>query len=191
MAKTKGATAQTLDMTNVQDGVGFNKRRQREGDYKAKVVSVQNAKKKDDPSKKMWLFALQVGSGTYPFYCGFGEKELWKIRNLFQAAGIAIARKKTQLDPNKLVGKYVGVTLGDTEYDGKNQSEVTATFPVSELEDSELPDEEDSEDEEDEEEETPAKKQKAKAKKDKVGKKGKKNTKVTDDELEELDVEEI
>lgn len=188
MAKSKGATVQTLDMTNVQDGVGFNKRRQREGDYKAKIVSVQNAKKKDDPSKKMWLFAISVGSGTYPFYCGFGEKELWKIRNLFQAAGIAIARKKTQLDPNKLVNKYIGVTLGDTEYDGKQQSEITATFPVSELEDSELPDEED---EEEDEEEAPAKKQKAKAKKDKAGKKGKKSTKVTDEELEELDVEEI
>lgn len=191
MAKTKGATAQTLDMTNVQDGVGFNKRRQREGDYKAKIVSVQNAKKKDDASKKMWLFAIQIGSGTYPFYCGFGEKELWKIRNLFQAAGIAIARKKTQLDPNKLVGKYIGATLGDTEYDGKNQSQIEATFPVSELEDSELEDEGDTEEEEDDEEEAPAKKQKAEVKKDKKGKKDKKSTKVTDEELEELDVDEI
>lgn len=204
MAKeSKRATAAPLDFTNVQDGMMFNKKHYAPGDYPAKVLKVQDAVKKDDKSVKMWLFTIAVKSGTYPYYCNrMAANQLWKIRNLFVACGINVPKKRVNVDPNKLVGRSLAVTLDDEEYEGKMQSVVATTFPLSELEnegDGEEPDE-------DEEvvEEAPAKQKKAKSgKKAKSveapqvnGKKGKKSKpktvdEVTDDELEELEIEEI
>lgn len=211
----------TVDMTNVKDGSMFNKKRQKEGDYKAKIVSVESVKKKKDPSQKQWQWAFKVGSGVYPYYTGFGENELWKIRNLWAACGKSVPKKRVNLDPNLLVNREIGVTLQDTEYEGKMQSEIGGVFPVSELpeyddddedgvdeeeedeeevddeEDEEEDDEEeededeDEEDEEEEEPEPPKRRKKTSSKSKATTKKRRKSSDVTDDELEELDVEDI
>lgn len=189
------ASAAQLDFTNVKDGGNFNKKHQAPGDYKAKVTKVADAKSKKD-NAKMWLYTIQVGTGTYPLYCKLEENQLWKIRNLFVAGGINVPKKRVNVDPNKVVGKTIGVTLEDEEYEGKMQSSVSATFPVSELEEGDEDDEDDedeeeatptpaddSDDEDDEEEEAPKPKKKDKGKK--------KAKAVTDDELEELEIEDI
>ena len=190
-----------FDMTDVKDSGGaFNKKHRVPGDYKGKITKVEDARKKDDPSKKMWLFTVEIGTGAYPYYCTFDEKSLWKIKQLFVAAGVPVPTKKTKLDPNKIVGKYVGVTLDDDEYNDKLRSSIQSVFSASELEGDNDPDDEDvdDEDEDDEEEEAPAPKKKSKkhtkpeAKaKAKAGKKGKKKTKVSDKDLEELEVEDL
>lgn len=142
MANEK-ATASQLDFTNVKDGGGaFNKRRQPEGDYKAKITKVVDAPSKKD-GVMMWLFTIEVGTGTYPYYCKHAENQLWKIRNLMVAAGISVPKKRVKVDPNTLVGKVIGVTLEDDEYDGKLQSNVAATFPASEVDGDDLGDDED------------------------------------------------
>jgi len=203
-----------VDFTNVKDGGGiFNKKHQPAGDYKAKVTKVEDA-----PSKKdgigQWLFTIQAGAGTYPYYCKHQENQFWKVRNLLVAAGINVPKKKVKVNPNVLVGKTIAVTLDDDEYDGKLQSNVVATFPVSELgdqvddEDEDLDDEvEDTEDDDDEDEAPAPKKKKAKPapveedddddddeddepappKKKKKAKK----VEVDDDELEELDIDDV
>jgi len=150
------ATAAAIDFTNVKDGGGgFNKKRQPEGDYKAKVVKVVDAPSKKDNTPQ-WLFTIQVGSGTYPYYCKHEENQYWKIRNLLVAAGLTVPKKKVKVDPNKIVGKMIAVTLEDDEYDGKAQSNIAATFPLSELDDDDVPDEdEDDVEEDDEEDDTP------------------------------------
>ena len=56
------ASVGVIDFTNVKDGGDiFNKKRQQEGDYKAKITKVV-----DRPSKKdgvaQWLFTIQAGS---------------------------------------------------------------------------------------------------------------------------------
>jgi hypothetical protein len=187
--------AVTLDMTDVKDGGGaFNKKHRTPGDYKGKCTKVEDAKKKDDPSKKMWLFTIEVDTGAYPFYCTFDEKSLWKIKQLFVACGLPVPKKKVKLDPNKVVGRYLGVTLDDDEYNDKLRSQVASVFPVSELEGDDDPDDvDDDEDEDDEEEEAPkkSKKSKAPAAKPAKGKHGKKGKKVKDKDLDELDVEDL
>lgn len=146
--------AQVLDFTNVKDGGGlFKKTRQPEGDYRGKITKVATVAKKDDKKVKQWLFTIEVGKGIYPFYCGFEENVLWKIRNLFVAAGMTVPKKKLKIDPNKIVGKEIGVTLEDDEYNNKAQSSIAATFPTSELEDEDEEDEDEDEDEEDSDEE--------------------------------------
>lgn len=214
-----GATKMTLDFTNVKDGGQFNKKRLPEGDYRAKITKVGDAKAKKtgDP---MWLFTIEVRykgqTATYPYYCQVAENMLWKIRALFAAAGIVIPKKRVAIDPNRIVGREVGVTLEDTEYNDKLQSQIAFIIPLSEVvgdeqseeveedeEDEETEEEEDTEEEEEEteeeeeeDEEPPAPPVKKKAATAPPAKKtaAKKTTRrapapADDDELEELDIE--
>ena len=60
------ASEGVLDFTNVKDGGGsFNKKRQPEGDYAAKITAVADAPAKAD-NVMQWRFTIQVGAGTYP-----------------------------------------------------------------------------------------------------------------------------
>lgn len=160
------ATAKVIDMTNVKDGGNFNKRRMPAGDYPARITKVEDTESKADKTFQ-WLFTIAVDNGgTYPYYCKLQENQLWKVRNLCIAAGMNVPKKKLKLDPEKLVGKRIAVTLEDDEYEGKAQSVVQATFPLSELDDySGDDDDADADDAEDEEEEVaPPPRKKAKSK---------------------------
>lgn len=185
------ASVEQLDFSNVKDGGAFKKIHQPAGDYRAKIMSVADATKKDDKKVKMWLFTIKVGPGVYPYYCTrTAENQLWKIRNLFVAAGIAVPKKRVAVDPNKLVNRDIAVTLEDDDYEGKPQSSISSTFPLSELEedDEPKPKEKKSKDKGEDPVEAP---QGKKGKKDKAGKKAKKADDVSDEELEELDVESV
>lgn len=159
------ASVAVVDFTNVKEGAGnFNKKRQTEGDYKAKITAVADAPSKKDQINQ-WCFTIQVGAGTYPYYCKHQENQYWKIRNLLVAAGMNVPKKKVKVDPNKLVGRTIAVTLEDDEYDGKSQSNIAATFPLSELDDENVPDEDEddideAEDEDEDDTPPPAKKKK-------------------------------
>jgi hypothetical protein len=204
-ARTK-ATAQALDFTNVKEGSGFNKKRMPAGDYVAKITRVEDSPSKKD-NEPQWLFTITLEdakSVAYPYYCKLVENQLWKLRNLIQACGIAVPRKKIKLDPERLVGKLIGVTLEDDEYDGKLQSTIAAIFEPSEVvsADTAAADEDDDDDEDEpapvtrkkvapapvedddedeDEEEAPPAKPAAK----------KKAAPVEDDDLDELDLDDL
>lgn len=190
------AKAVSIDFTNVKEGGNFSKKHMPEGDYLGKVTKVQDAKSKEG-GDHMWLFTLQLKntpSATYPYYCKTGAaNQFWKIRNLLVAAGLNVPKKKLKVDPSKVVGKMVAVSLQDTEYDGKEQSEVQAVFSAQDLDEDDEPDEdEEQEDEEETEEEEEVAKPKSKKKKDKGKKKKSKATdEVSDDDLEELEIDEL
>lgn len=153
------ATTKIVDFTNTKEGGNFNKARIPSGDYLAKVVKVEDSKsKKDDVFQ--YLFTIQLvkrASSKLPFYCKLEEGQLWKLRNLAVACGLTVPKKKLNFNPNKCVGKLIGVTIDDAEYEGKLQSEVGAVFPASELdggpEDSDVADDDDVADDEETEDE--------------------------------------
>lgn len=199
------AKAAVVDFTNVKDGVSFNKKHYPMGDYEATVTKVEDAPAKSD-GVDQWLFTIAVKTGTYPYYCKQQENQFWKIRNIITAAGMTVPKKKVRVDPNKLVGKTIGVTLEDTEYDGRIQSEIAAVFPPEEIQSRKAADSDDAEEEvedieeADEEEEAPAPKAKKKkavaaeaegSTKTKTKKKAKPAADVDDDELEELEIEDL
>lgn len=217
--KTK-ASARIVDMTNVKEGgQRFNTKRITAGDYLARVTKVEDAEVKSGENKGrfQWLFTIQLekhATYKYPYYCQLEENQLWKVRNLLIAAGINVPKKKLKLDPEKVVGKLIAVTMDDDEYDGKPKSMIAAVFPPSELEggsdddeDDEDQDTDEDEDEEEEEETKPAKKKSKKSKKAEPepeddeddeeeeppvkAKKKSKKRKVTDEELEELDIDDV
>lgn len=130
------ATPKVVDFTNVKDAAGsFNTKRVPSGDYLGKVVKVEDAPAKGD-GVFMYLFTIKLekySQYSYPYYCKLTENQLWKLRNLLIAAGINVPKKRIKLDPSKVVGKFIGVTMEDDEYEGKAKSVISSVFPASEL----------------------------------------------------------
>lgn len=212
------ASAQSIDMTNVKDRGNYNTRQVPEGDYRLRVIDVEDGEVKsgENAGAAQWIFILGIdekkySSTKYPYRCTLKENQFWKIRNLLLSAGINVPKKRVKVDPNKLIGKIVAGTLEDDEYEGKMRSQITAIFPPSELKDDEDssdadPDEEDedidepeTEPEEDEEVEpepepepvTRRTTRKTAAKKTAARKPAPKPAEEDEDELEELDIDDL
>lgn len=207
MAELKAARKKTFDMTKVKERGPFNPVHVEPGDYRLKITAVYETESKKS-GEAMWVFAFQLtekASAVYPYYCLLNEDNLWKIRNVCEAAGISVPKKRVTLDPAKLIGREIGATLEEDEYEGKMKSVVNSIFSASELEDVDSDSDEDEEDttdvedEEDEEEEEEPPAPKKKSSKEASSKKAKKVTQdddeddeeVDDDDLEELDVDEL
>lgn len=132
------ATAKVIDMTNVKERGPFNPLRVKAGDYRATITDVKDHTKEGEKVSNSWVFTIKLKGkrGTYPYYVNHTEaKQAWKVRNLCIAAGLAVPKKKVKVDPNKLVGKDIGVSMDDEEYESKIKSVIVATFPTSELTD--------------------------------------------------------
>lgn len=156
------ASKKKLDFTDVKDASPFHPKRMPEGDYLAVIQDVEDAKSKQD--NDMWVFTIKLVEyprAVYPYYCTLDTKALFKIRHLFTAAGITIPRKMNLIDPNKVIGKQIGVALEDDEYDGNLKSTIVAVMVPDEMAlNHNAPDPDDDLDEDDEEleEEQPKKK---------------------------------
>ena len=165
------ATAKALDFTNVKEVSGINPVRMEEGDYigVVKAVNERESKKSGEP---MWEFVIGLkdrATATYGYYCVLNVEQLWKVRNLLIAAGISVPKKRVKVDPNKVVGKEIAITLEDDEYEGKEKSTIAAVFSPAELNASITPDTTDADDDDDDDEiedeepvEAPKRKRKAK-----------------------------
>lgn len=165
------ATAKVMDFTNVKDAGQFNPMRVPAGDYRAKITAVADHKKEGEKTSVQWVFTLQLVDrqrATYPYYANHVDvKFAWKVRNLCLAAGLNAPKKKVKVDPNKLVGKIIGIALDDDEYEGKKKSVIVATFPASDVTATPKPDEDNDEDVDDV------------------------DTDEGDDDLEDVDLEEV
>lgn len=164
------ASSRALDFTNVKEMSGINPVRMEEGDYPATVKAV-NEKESKKSGLPMWEFVIGLNerqTATYGYYCVLDTDQLWKVRNLLIAAGINVPKKKLKVDPNKVVGKTIAITLEDDEYEGKEKSTIAAVFAAAELDpvkvsaDDEEEEEDVSEEEEAPEEEKPKKKSRKK-----------------------------
>lgn len=134
------ATARNVDLTGVKDGGGggFRQKRKPEGDYLAKIVKVadhtpgENAKS-NEPG---WVYTIQIDGdarASYPYYVNPAKNQVWKIGAICRAAGLNVKSAKIKFDPNKLVGKAIGVALADDEYNGRQKSVIDDVFPVSDI----------------------------------------------------------
>lgn len=156
------AKKRKADFSNVKDGGNFNPRRRPEGDYIMKVIAVEDGE--SNAGNEQTVFTLIVAEdakrsrpATYPYYCGWEEKQLWKIRKLFIAAGMAVPKRMVLVDPNKLLNKTIGAALEDDEYEGRVRSRVADVFPQDDVHDTPEPNDEEYEDDEEEEKPAPRK----------------------------------
>lgn len=134
----KGAPKQIIvDFTNVREGSGYTQVHQRPGDYLGRVKSVEYGQSKENKTP-MLTYALQDArrpSATYRYNCPLTEKSLWKLRKLLVACGVSVPSKKLNVHQvaEKIVGREVGMSLDDEEYNGKLRSQVIDVIPASEL----------------------------------------------------------
>lgn len=188
------AQKKIIDFSNVKDRGSFNPKNIEPGEYTAKIAKVEQTEAKD--GEDMWVFHIvldDVPRAVYPYYCKLVDNQFWKVKVLFQAAGVDVGKRKVAVDPNKLVGKTIGVAMEDDEYEGRLKSVISEVFPSEEVSSAEEePEEDDLEEEEasadEEEEEEPAPKKKAPAKK------SQKRPAVTDDadeDEDELEIDEL
>lgn len=132
-----------VDMTNVKDSSGINPVHQDAGDYRGIIKDVSNGQATGGQQNKyvMYLVAdAERPSATYPYRCTLTEKSLWKLRNILVAAGVNIPKKKFKLTAailEKIVGKEIGMSLEDDEYEGKLRSVIVGVFPADDLPDEE------------------------------------------------------
>jgi len=161
------ATARVVDLTDVSEGGSFKPRRKPEGDYRAKFVKADDHTSKKEGSLPGWVMTVQIegdNRSTYPVYLNPDKKQVWKIYQACMAAGLNVKNARLKFDPNRLVGKEIGVYLEDDEYEGREKSVIGEMFPVSEvggradeddIDTDEVIDDEEVEDEDPEEEEEP------------------------------------
>jgi hypothetical protein len=132
-----GATAKVLNFEGVSEGSEFRPRRKPEGDYYATITAVKDHKS-GKTGDEMWCFTVKVhgdARAAYPYYVGLDADSLWKARGLFVAAGIKVPPKRLKADPNKVVGKVIGIALVDDEYEGRPKSTIDAIFPADDMDD--------------------------------------------------------
>lgn len=105
---------------------------QEPGVYNAEIAGVELAKAKKDGTD-MLVFAIKCGPGRYPYYCKIVPNQLWKLRELIEAAGTKVPSKVVQIDPDKYVGKKINVELEDDTFYGKLRSRVVRVAKFAEV----------------------------------------------------------
>ena len=149
-----------LDFSKVEERSGWNSRQMPEGlhEFKIELVDLKDA----NDGTAMWTYGLRPTDSKYksrlfPFYCKIQPNQLWKLRDLFVAAGIPVPKKVVQLDPEAPVGKLIaGDVQDETNAQYGDRSTVQNTYSIDALEDNgsdDVDDDEDIEDEEAEDEE--------------------------------------
>lgn len=127
------AKPRTVDTTEVKDSSGFNPARLPEGSYRAKISDVADHKSK--AGAEMWVYTISVPGtrSVFAYYVPLEGKAVWKLDRLFSAAGKPLPRKRNTVDPNSILGREIGIELEDSEYNGKEQSQITAVFSASQV----------------------------------------------------------
>lgn len=177
----KKVAVRTLDFSNVKEGSGISPKHMEDGEYLATVTEVRDVDAKD--GEAMWTFIVRLEvnrTATYAYYCKLVENQLWKLRNIFIAAGVDIPKKAVKVDPNRVVNKQLGVILETEEYEGRMRSTIAGLIPKEELaEFGGAVDDDDDDEDDDEVEEAPAPK-----------KRGRPAKKVVEEEDDDDDEEE-
>lgn len=120
-----------VDFSNAERSQ-FMPRHLPEGNYKGKITKAELVEAKSD-REDMVLYTIEVRGAGYPYYCKLVPNQLWKLREILIAAGMKVPNKAVKVDPARIVGRTIGVSLEDDEYNGKLKSVITETFSVSEL----------------------------------------------------------
>lgn len=136
MAKSRkkkggGADVAVIDFSKMEESEGGGKR-YKEGDYVGRIASAKRdvSSEKGSPCIKV---VLQFTEGRYK-----GKKiteRLWlspkalpRLVDMLEILGVKVPKKEVQLPLKKLVGKEIGFSLEDEEYDEKIRSRVSWDF---------------------------------------------------------------
>lgn len=135
-----------LDFSKVEERSGYNSRQMPEGLYEAKVTGLVHKDAQDGTAMLVYSLAPTADkykTRNFPYYCKLQQNQLWKLRDLFVAAGETIPKKATQIDPEKIVGSIVAIEVGDDTGQYDDRSVIVSVYPTSILEESDDADDDD------------------------------------------------
>jgi hypothetical protein len=150
--KGKGATV-IFDFSEVEEGGG--RTRVKEGDYRAKIVKVEQKDSQAGNSMLVVTYEILEGKKTkgkkLVDRCMLTGKGAFRLRNLLQAIGKDTGKvKRGKLNYLSLVDEELIVTAEDEEYDNKMYSKVSDYMSLDDVDDEDEDDDEESEEEDDE-----------------------------------------
>lgn len=146
-----------LDFSKVEERSGWNTKHIPEGLHEMEIVAVDDKEANDGTD--MLTYALvptdpRYKTRRFPWYCKIQPNQLFKIRDLFVAAGIPVPKKALNIDPDKPIGKLVAAEITDATGQYEGRSEVNGIYELSILGDGgSSPSDDDEDDEEYDEEE--------------------------------------
>jgi hypothetical protein len=153
---SKASKAVSVDFTKAQGG-GGNKRYP-EGDYKMKFVKWEMVTKKDKPDERGVKVTLEFLDGKYKGQTVIDrlwlqDNTLWRIRAFLEAMGVTVPNKKANVNFEKYVGKELGVTLGDNEYNNRVTSQISDYVDLDTLSGDDVDDDDEDEDDDEDDDE--------------------------------------
>lgn len=113
-----------VDFSKVKDG---GRVRVPEGDYVVKVKAVKQDTSQSGNPMLVWTFTGVDGKlkgRDIIDRTTLTEKSLWKLRDLLEAMGVKVPKRVVDIPVKKLIGKELGVTLFDDEYENRISSKV-------------------------------------------------------------------
>ncbi|QJD50074.1 hypothetical protein SEA_ZADA_36 [Microbacterium phage Zada] len=140
-----------LDFSKVEERSGWNTKHMPEGLHEFKIVAVDDKEANDGTD--MLTYALVPVDARYktrrfPYYCKLQPNQLFKIRDLFVAAGIAVPKKALNIDPDRPIGQHVAAEVVDATGQYEGRSEINGIYELSILGDDASGPEDDEDDDE-------------------------------------------
>jgi hypothetical protein len=142
-----------IDFTGVESG---GRARYPEGDYIAKITKIEPGQN-DDGDKKYLAVTFEFTEGKFAgktvkeFY-HITPKALFRLKNLLEVLGLTVPSRVVNLPLKKMIGKEIGITVADDEYDNKIKSVVSDTIDPEVVRSGGVDDDEDVLEDDDEEE---------------------------------------
>ncbi|QKN87794.1 hypothetical protein NEBULOUS_33 [Microbacterium phage Nebulous] len=128
----------TLDFSKVEERSGWNSKEMPEGlhEFKVELVDLKDA----NDGTPMWTYGLRPTNPKYktrlfPYYCKHQANQLFKLRDLFTAAGIPVPKKRIGLDPDAPVGKIIAAEVSDATGQYAGRSEIDGVYDRSIIDD--------------------------------------------------------
>lgn len=108
-----------------------------DGNYEVEIMGIEYGNSKGS-GLAHYAFKLRgnYGEGTPPTFTHFVRDNQWGYRDLYSLAVACGLDPNSELDTEDFVGKFIGITLEETDpYNDKRQWRVTKIFSVSEEDD--------------------------------------------------------
>ncbi|UVK59191.1 hypothetical protein SEA_CAPTAINREX_33 [Microbacterium phage CaptainRex] len=128
----------TLDFSKVEERSGWNSKEMPEGlhEFKIELVDLKDA----NDGTTMWTYGLRPTNPKYktrlfPYYCKHQQNQLFKLRDIFVAAGLTVPKKRTALDPDAPVGKIIAAEVSDATGQYAGRSEIDGVYDRSIIDD--------------------------------------------------------
>lgn len=130
-------------------GVGSRNRVVAAGNYRVIVEKVTKGVSKSGNPKLDWVFVVSAGPEAghrfFPYVTSLQKQSLWNLRATLEALGVEVPEEDLQIVFKELKGLELGLTIEHETYQNKVKERIVDLFPLEELVEAVVAEEEDEE----------------------------------------------